>query len=156
MPANENQGHPRKLTAKGSYIMVFCSSPILLIFGRFGDLYRGIGAWFCAYTVLAVIRMRWDLRRQVWFWITIVFVAFWQVPLVLFLPWESNNARIIFFPVMLLDYGVVYGCVKLVENAMKGAKPPDERVVLPSTSHKISAPILVNRQKSLSITKYTE
>ena len=96
------------------------SSPILLIFAYLGDFYRGIGASICAALVLLVVRTRWDLRKHVWFWITIIFAVFLQIPLVLFIPWKNRNLTgISLLPVAVLDYGIVWGCIKLAEKLMK-------------------------------------
>jgi hypothetical protein len=126
MLANRKQEGPRKLTGRGVYTMALYSSPVLVIFTCLGDFYRGLGAFTCATMVLIVVWMRWDLREQAWFWITIAFMALWQIPLVLFIPWESNELRIILYPSMFLNFGIGYGSVRLVESLMKSANPPDE------------------------------
>jgi hypothetical protein len=42
-----------------------------------------------------------------------------QVPIVLLIPWNNRNLTgISLLPVAVLDYGLVYGCVKLVEKMM--------------------------------------
>jgi hypothetical protein len=54
-----------------------------------------------------------------WFWITIVFATLLQAPIVLLIPWEDRSLTwITFLPVAVLDYALVYGCVKLVEKMM--------------------------------------
>jgi hypothetical protein len=69
---------------------------------------------------MLVVRIRWDLRKHIWFWITIGLGVLLQIPLVFAIPWNDRNLTwIILFPIAILDYGVVYGCVKLVEKMMK-------------------------------------
>jgi hypothetical protein len=111
---------PRKLTPGFAYLIALCSSPMLFIFFFVGGLQLGIGAWICFTFVMLVVRIRWDLRRHVWFWITIGLGMFLQIPLVLAIPWNDRNLTwIIFFPIAILDYAVVYGCVRFVEKLMK-------------------------------------
>ena len=93
---------------------------MLVIFFFVGGLQLGIGAWICFTFVMLVVRIRWDLRRHAWFWITIVLALLLQIPLVLVIPWNNTNLTwITLLPVAVLDYAVVYGCVKLVEKMMK-------------------------------------
>jgi hypothetical protein len=40
--------------------------------------------------VALLIVMRWKLRRHVWFWITIAFLAALHLPLILFVPWTTK------------------------------------------------------------------
>ena len=127
MPANENMGSPRKLTAKVVYLMVLSSMPVLLIFAYLGDVYRGIGASVCTTTVLIVVRARWDLRKHIWFWVTVTLTLVFQIPFVFLVPWKNRNVNgVTILPLMLLDYGMVFGCVKLAQMMMKKAQPPDE------------------------------
>jgi hypothetical protein len=111
---------PRKLTAGFAYLIALCSSPMLIIFYFVGGLQLGFGAWICLTFVMLVVRIRWDLRRHVWFWITIGLTLLLQIPLVLVIPWNDRNLTwFILLPVAILDYAVVYGCVRFVEKLMK-------------------------------------
>jgi hypothetical protein len=119
MEANQRE-YPPKLTAGIAYLIALCSSPIMVIFWILYSLGTGIGAWICFTFVLLVVRIRWDLRRHAWFWITIALALLLQIPLVLLIPWNSRNLTwIILLPVAALDYSVVYGCVRLAEKLMK-------------------------------------
>ena len=116
MEANQVE-RPRKLSAGVAYLIALCSSPIMLIFWLLGGLETGIGAWVCFTFVLLVVRIRWDLRRYVWFWVTIVLALLLQIPLVLEIPWNDRNLTwLILLPVAALDYAAVYGCVRLAEK----------------------------------------
>lgn len=120
---------PRKLTAKAVYLILLCSSPILIVFAIFGAVWIGFGTWVCFVTVIVVVRIRWDLRRYFWFWTTVAFAGLLQIPLVLLIPWkDSNLTRITFFPVGVLDFLTVYGCVGLAEKAMTKRERPDNPI----------------------------
>lgn len=110
----------RALTAKSAYVALFFALPILFVFSFFGKWETGIGAWVCIGLVLMVVRTHWDLRTSLWFWASIAFSAVLQVPFILLIPWNNRNVTgISLLPVGLLDYGIVYGCVKLAEKMMK-------------------------------------
>jgi hypothetical protein len=120
MPASAGKKFPRKLNAKSAYVLLLCSSPILILFACLGEFYRGIGAWICAELILLVIWARWDLRKHSWFWITITFAAFLQIPFILFVPWQNRDLTwFSLLPAAVTDYAMVYGCIKLVEKLMK-------------------------------------
>jgi hypothetical protein len=40
--------------------------------------------------IALVIVMRWKLRRHVWFWITMTFLAALHLPLICFVPWTTK------------------------------------------------------------------
>lgn len=127
MPASEGKESPRDVTAKWAYIALLCSSPILFLFAYLGNFYEGVGATGCSVLILIVIRTRWDLRKHSWFWITIVFAVLLQVPIILLVPWKNRNLTgISILPIVLLDYGIVWGCIKLVEKVTRRHPTPDE------------------------------
>jgi hypothetical protein len=74
--------------------------------------------------VILIVRMRWDLRKHVWFWATITFLVLLHVPLILFTPWTNVNLPgPTVAPFAFLDFGIMYGCIKLVEKAAKRSWP---------------------------------
>ncbi len=111
---------PRELTSKSAYLALLCSLPVLLVFAYLGDWRTGIGAAICCGLVILIVITRWDLRKHWWFWAVILFGAALQVPIVLLIPWGNRGLTgISLLPVAVVDYGVVYGCVKLAEKLMK-------------------------------------
>jgi len=120
MPEGEGKDAPRKLTAKSAYIALLYAVPIFILFCFLGKWEMGIGAWICSGLVFLVIRTRWDLRKHVWFWIAVAFGFVLQAPIVLLIPWGNRNLTgISLLPVAVLDYGLVYGCVKLAEMLIR-------------------------------------
>ena len=63
-----------------------------------------------------------ELTRQTWFWITLAIIIALHVLLILLIPWTSKSyPGPILLPFGAVDYFVVWGCIKLVEKAMKRA-----------------------------------
>jgi hypothetical protein len=56
------------------------------------------------------ITLRWKLRRHMWFWATMTFLAGLHVPLVLFIPWTTKwIPAFVIAPVGLADlYGMLW------------------------------------------------
>jgi hypothetical protein len=112
----------RQLTAKSAYLAMLIALPVFILFCILKRWEMGIGAWICAGLVVAIVRQRWDLRRRLWFWIVISAAFLLQVPLVVLIPWNDRNLTgISLLPVAVLDYGFVYGCIKLIEKATGGS-----------------------------------
>jgi hypothetical protein len=117
MPASDSKEAPPIVTSKSAYIAMLYSLPVLLLFIYLGKWETGIGAWICTGLVVLVIRIRWDLRKHVWFWIAIVFAVLLQVPFVLLVPWNNRYLTgISLLPIGVLDYAIIYGLIKLVEK----------------------------------------
>jgi len=68
--------------------------------------------------IVVVLKYFWDLRNRVWFWLTITFIVSLHVALILLIPWPDNDYRgVQLLPFALLDFGIVYGIIRLVESA---------------------------------------
>lgn len=119
MPPGEGKEAPREVTTKSAYTAALYSLPLLFLFWFLGKFETGIVAAICSTVVLWIVRIRWDLRKHVWFWVTISFAMLLQVPVVLLIPWNDRTLnRATLFPGMVLDYCLVYGAIKLVEKLM--------------------------------------
>lgn len=80
---------------------------------------RGRTAALFAGVVFLSVRSGWRLRRFAWFWITVGVLVVFHVFLLFLVPWPGGRlAWPALMPVFLLDYGIVYGCIKLVEKLM--------------------------------------
>lgn len=119
-----NQSH-NKVTRTAALLAMLFSSPIFLLFIYLHKVEQGIGAWICAGIVVVSIIVRWDLRKSAWFWVAILIGALLQLPFVVFVPWTNRYMSFVsFLPFGLLDYAMVYGCIKLAEKVAKKSSPP--------------------------------
>ena len=110
-------------------LAILISFPIALIFAYFGQTARGETAWFCTLMILVAVRLQWDLRHYLWFWIAVAVISAIHVPLIIFFPWTKKDyPGLILMPVGLLDCAVVYGFFKLVEKAMMKGKYTNREV----------------------------
>jgi hypothetical protein len=75
-----------------------------------------MAATISAALIVVSIRYFSDLRKRVWFWATIVFVGFLHLALVLVVSWPDTDYRgIQLLPIGVLDFGIIYGIIRLVE-----------------------------------------
>jgi hypothetical protein len=120
MKENENlpSGKP-ELTQKWGLLAGACSLLALFAFAYLGDAGRGRAAAISLAVILIAARARWDLKKFGWFWVTLVVVTGLHVPLVLFIPWTARSyPATTLLPIAVVDYALVYGCIKLAEKAM--------------------------------------
>jgi hypothetical protein len=67
------------------------------------------------------IAMRWKLRRNVWFWITMAVIAAFHVPLMLFVPWTTKWVpAIVIIPIAIVDLYLMLAILSAVGEWVKG------------------------------------
>ncbi len=65
--------------------------------------------------VALAIAMRWKLRRHVWFWVTMTFLAALHLPLILFVPWTTKWVpAIVIIPIGTADLYAMLAIVSVV------------------------------------------
>ena len=91
--------------------------PIYLLFYVLGREQMGLTAFIAIGIVLLAIRIRWDLRRYIWFWITIALVFAVHLPLIFLVRWpQSWVPAVVIIPVALIDCFAILGVFRLIEK----------------------------------------
>lgn len=91
--------------------------PVMLFFTYIGKDDVGRSVAICLGVLMLAVRIRWDLRKRLWFWGILVLVLLLHVPLFFLVQWPKG-----FFyhkgmlPVALVDLLVFLGAVNLVEK----------------------------------------
>jgi len=100
--------------------------PPFFLFAFAGEPARGRAAAISVAVLLTVTRACWNLRRYPLFWVTAAILLTFHVFFVLLISWkdESYPGGYALLPVGLLDFGVMYGCFKVVEKLMKRRDDP--------------------------------
>jgi len=82
--------------------------------------------------VALAIVMRWKLRRHVWFWITIIFLAALHLPLILFVPWTTKwIPAFVIAPFGIADLYAMLWILSVVGKFVERQKP-SERLASPN------------------------
>ena len=109
-----------RLNRRVAFVALLLGVSFFFLFSSLGEPARGRTAGISVGMIVGAVWMRWDLRKRVWFWVTIAILVLLHVPLVLLVPWSNNNyPGVVLLPQGLLDLAVVYNCIKLVEKVMK-------------------------------------
>jgi hypothetical protein len=101
-----------------SGIGVFFGTVLLgLLLYYFGKLAFARPTIYSAVVIAIAVAMQWELRRHVWFWITVAVIVALHVPLVLFVPWTTKwIPAILITPICAGDLAMVIALIKLVEK----------------------------------------
>lgn len=120
MTENNNNQPIDVFTRKWLLIESLFAIPVFFLFAVLGDPGRGRAAAICVYTLMTAICALWNLKCHIFFWVTAVLMVVLHVLLVLLVPWPGGSfPAFSLLPVAVLDYGIVWGCIKLVEKLMR-------------------------------------
>ena len=103
--------------------------PMLLLFIYFGKADMGLTLFIVLGVSIVAIKIRWNLRKHLWFWLILVFIFALHVPLFFMIRWPHGNAPGLFYglPFGLVDFLIISGGLRLAEKFfLKGSSLTDE------------------------------
>lgn len=108
----------------GVLCVVFGTVLLALLFVFFGKFNLARPSLLSVAMVALAIGMRWTLRRHVWFWITMTFLAVLHLPLIfLFVPWTTKwIPAILIAPFGIADLYLMLWVLAVVGKFMEGKK----------------------------------
>jgi hypothetical protein len=110
----EKQGRQRDWTGP---IIVAAVAPVYFVLHFLGKEDMGRTASLVLGMSLLAVRLRWDLRKQVWFWGTVIVLFSLQLPLILMIRWPHRwISGVELMPIGLGDLLITLGCIWLVEK----------------------------------------
>lgn len=109
----------RKPTDYSGLIIGLVSIPVYFLVSHFGDANQGLNAFVCFAVALLVIRIYWNFRTKIWFWLVIVVLLFLHIPLILKLELSHQGiSRITLLPIGVADLLIYVGVIKLITGAL--------------------------------------
>ncbi|MGA8273433.1 MAG: hypothetical protein WB919_17855 [Candidatus Sulfotelmatobacter sp.] len=107
----------------GVLCVIFGTIPLALLFVYFGRYDLARPSLISAAMVAIAIALRWKLRRHVWFWITMGFLAALHLPLILFVPWTTRwIPAVVIVPFGIADLYAMLWILSFVGKFMEGPK----------------------------------
>jgi hypothetical protein len=104
--------------------------PVFFLFVYWGKADVGLAVVIVLAAMMVAIKIRWNLRKHVWFWAIIAVILALHVPLVFVVRWPQGNVPTLFytFPFALIDFVIISGALKLAEKLLsRDSSPSDER-----------------------------
>lgn len=107
----------------GVLCIMVVTIPLVLLFDRFGKVGIALPALDSTAILTLAIVIKWNLRRNVWFWITMAIVVVLHVLLILSVPWTDKWVPASTIAgIGVVDLVVILVVVSIVENFMRGEK----------------------------------
>ena len=103
--------------------------PVLFFFIYIGKAELGFTACIVLGMSMIAVRLRWKLRKHVWFWGTIILILALNVPLLFIVRWPQSNIPTIAYslPIGIVDFLLMMGAISLAEKAFsKDSSSNDE------------------------------
>jgi len=113
----ENQPEERKPTDWTGVLIAAALAPVYFYLSHIGKDDMALSVVICLGMNLLAIKIRWDLRKRLWFWLVIVLVVTLHVPLILRVRWSGIHVtRVSLLPIGLADLALTLGVVWFVEK----------------------------------------
>lgn len=92
--------------------------PVFLVFVFLGKAEMGFTACIVLGASMGAVRFRWQLRRHVWFWATIILILALHIPLLFLVRWPDSNVPTLVYslPLGLVDALLIMGALSLAEK----------------------------------------
>ena len=103
-------------------------APVMLLFAYLGKADMGLTVFIVVGMMMFAVKIRWKLRRYVWFWTTIVLILALHVPLFYLVRWPQGKLPTLAFtlPIGIADFLIILGTVGLAEKFfLKDSRPDD-------------------------------
>ena len=87
----------------------------------------GLAAYIVVGVMVFAIKIRWYLRKHIWFWAIIAVILALHVPLVFMVQWPKNAPTIFYaMPIGIADFLIISGALKFPENLMSNGSPSND------------------------------
>jgi hypothetical protein len=93
-------------------------APVFFLITFLANADMGLTACIISGMIMLAIKIRWYLRKHIWFWAIIAVVLALQVPLVLTVRWPQGNVPTLFYtmPIGIVDFLLILGAVGFAER----------------------------------------
>jgi hypothetical protein len=79
--------------------------------------------------IIFAVKIRWNLRKHVWFWATIGFILALHIPFVLMVRWPQGNVPTLAYtmPIGIADFLITLGAIGLAQRLFsRGSSSSEE------------------------------
>jgi hypothetical protein len=92
--------------------------PILLLFIYFGKADMGLTLFIVLGVIIVAIKIRWNLRKHIWFWAIIAAIFALHVPLFLIIRWPNGKTPGLLYglPFAVFDFLLISEGLRLAEK----------------------------------------
>jgi hypothetical protein len=124
----ESASEPQGRTDYTGLIILAMVAPVFFCFYYFGKADIGFTACIVLGMAMFAIKLRWKLRRQAWFWVTIALILALHIPFLFIVRWPQTNIPTIAFslPLGIADFLLIRGAISLAEQVFSKDHSSDD------------------------------
>ena len=123
-PEDEEKEH----TDYTGVIFAAILAPVFFLFIYLGKPDLGLAVFLVLGMIMFAIKIRWHLRKHVWFWATVVFILALHIPLVLIVRWPHGSTPTLVYtlPIGIADFFIILWGVDSAERLFSKGSSTDE------------------------------
>lgn len=93
-------------------------SPVFFVFVYLGKAEMGFTAFIVLGMITLAVKLRWNLRKNIWFWATIAVVLLLHIPFLFLVHWPDTHVPTIAYsmPLGIADFLLISGAIGLAEK----------------------------------------
>lgn len=93
-------------------------APVFFLITFLANADMGLTACIILGMIMLAVKIRWYLRKHIWFWAIIALILALDVPLVFMGRWPQTHAPTLFYtmPIGIADFLIILGAVGLAER----------------------------------------
>src|SRR5438046_2767519 len=94
------------------------TASVFFVITFFYNADAGLAACIVLGVIIFAIKIRWHLRKHVWFWAILAVILALHVPLVFMVRWPQGQAPTIFYamPIGIADFLIIIGAISVAEK----------------------------------------
>jgi hypothetical protein len=111
-------------------IIALMLSPVFFVITLLANADMALSACMVLAMIMIAVKIRWYLRKHVWFWVIIAVILALHIPLILMVRWPQEHAPTLFYtmPIGIADFVIILGAVGLGERLFsKGSSSDDQQ-----------------------------
>jgi hypothetical protein len=91
--------------------------PVFFLITFLANADMGLTACIILGMIMLAVKIRWYLRKHIWFWAIIAIILALHVPLVFMVRWPKNAPTLFYtMPLGIADFLIISGALKLAEK----------------------------------------
>ena len=122
--------NPKEPTDYTGLKIVALLAPVFFLIAFLSNADVGLGACIVLGMMILSVKIRWNLRKHIWFWAIIAVILALHIPLVFMVLWPQGGAPTLFYtmPVGIADFLIISGVLRLAEKCLsKDSASNDKR-----------------------------
>lgn len=111
---------PKEPTDYTGLKIVALLAPVFFLITFLSNADVGLGACIVLGMIILAVKIRWNLRKHIWFWAIIAVILALHTPLVFMVRWPQGSAPTLFYtmPVGIADFLIISGVLRLAEKCL--------------------------------------